>query len=338
MLSTSSEYLNFSIPEERSHQHSLTPRLQLTRYCEPYLSIATTLLGFPLVELDLSIRNDFLQGMEADSYWFYSGFPCLNTICLRFYDLQARSQDTASRILYTFLKSSPRVQTLSLFVHERFGDWGPTGRSVQSLLELAITGKNRLPRGAPRLRKITIKGTGYTTTPELASALNTPALKELFLIAENPLFLSMANEGFWLALAKRSSDPVKLTTLRCPRLTPGLIDFLRSFSGLERLEFDTTFQAEVPSNPRPFALQEARETRRELPDAFFDEALPSHKTSLKYLSFCGNVETGELWEVQPEYLERICQCSSLREVRIPIRYPGPDLVCFALISLSAHII
>ena len=290
--------------------------------------------SLPLVDLDLNIGNEFLHGCGRDSCWLYSSFPSLKTLRLQFYKLHGHAQDTAAWILHTFLKSSPAIHTLTLSILEVRGFGVNTLGPVQNLLELAITGKNELPQGVLVLRKIDIAGAGYTMTPALASAVNGQTLRELFFSATDAGSLTLENEGFWLALTKRVPSPVTLTALRCPRLTPALIDFLRSFSGLERLEFDAKFYPAIPSHSRPNAIsmQAVRDAEIQVLDMFFDEVLPVHRNSLRHLALCGYIVDGEVWEMLAEYLDRICECSALRELHIPIRYPGPDLVCFPLSS------
>ena len=315
----------------------MTPRFELARYGEPYLSIATALLDFPLVYLDLTINDAFLQMGGADSHWFHSSFPSLNTLRLHFEQLDPRSHAAAARILHTFLKSSPAIHTLTLSTRPKNSSRETSPKPAESLLELATTGKNQLPRGAPALRTITIKENDYTITPTLALALNTLALKELFFRALFPSYLTPVSEKFWLTLAKRIPAPLTLTALGCPRLTPGVIDFLCSFSGLESLDFDMKFYPSISSDSGPDIrlLKEPSEDGLKLIDTFFNEVLPAHGTSLKVLELCGYlVSSLPPWHLTTEHLERIRECSSLQKLRVPIQYPGPDLVCFLLIFSS----
>ena len=155
------------------------------------------------------------------------------------------------------------------------------------------------------------------------------ALKHLRLSAVNHDFLTPADEQFWSELARRGPNALNLTELSCPRLTPALVRFLCSFSGLEKLEFYPRFYPMIPSNLiwSDGVVQRDKDAELKLLDAFFNEALSAHKASLTYLALWEDNNMGDLWYVTPEYLERVIRCTSLRALDIPIQYPGDDLVC-----------
>ena len=125
-------------------------------------------------------------------------------------------------MLHIFLRSCPELHTLAL-----------QADSAGFLLQMALTGENKLDCGALRLRTLElVDWRKYCITPKLASVLNTLELKRLVLSSMDEDFLTTRTEMFWSTL---SPDAIKLTELKCHRLTPALIHFLCSFSGLERL-------------------------------------------------------------------------------------------------------
>jgi len=152
-------YLMRSLSTGESDQLSLTPRLQLHDYREPFPSITNALTGFPPVELDLRISSIFLRSSGADSDPFFSSISSLKTLRLRFYDFHHDTTGAATRVLHTFLKSCPELHTLSLTTNE---DVPLLGRSTPAvnLLPMAFTGENKLDFGAPPLRTVELTGSG----------------------------------------------------------------------------------------------------------------------------------------------------------------------------------
>ena len=290
----------------------VNPSFRLS-YFEPWQSISNALMGFPLVELSVTIDYRFFLRPRSESQTFCSSMPSLRILRLQFSDLYVTRIHTAARVLHTFLKSCRELQTLVLDADR-----------AAILLQKSLTGKNRIDGGAPPLRTLELSDGRYGITPELALALNTREMRKLVLSGTDQDSVTTSTEMFWYFLRP---DAIRLTELRCHRLTPALVHFLCSFSGLEKLEFDGKFYPGIPSSSeqgdRPVQRDVDLETR--LLDAFFKKVLLTHKATLKYLAFCPDIAPEQAW-VKLGYLRKTIQSTSLNVLHIPIWDPVKDVV------------
>jgi len=301
--------------------------------------LTRVLPGLSLVELDIRIGKSFLQANRHATRQFYSSFPSLRTLRLRFYEYDAQSQQNAAKVVHTFLKTCRDLETLLLMTTSVWGAWKGKNGPTASLLELATMGVNSLDSGGPPLTTIDLVDSNHRLTPTLARLLRTWPLKTLSFSAFERTPPTEVTERFWSTLAGEghSRNPIRLKRLRCPCLTPGLIHFLTSFTGLERLEFERQFYPSLVSdNPSQLSrgqtlnsTPEAKLAELQLLKAFFNGGLKAHANSLTHLSFCGDDIHDEPWNVT-DYLEKICQCRALKTLHIHVHFPVDDLVSSSL--------
>ena len=265
---------------------------------EPYHTIVAALAGLNLVELKLTMWAQFVEPTTKELWAFYrTGFPSLRTLRLYFrgFPPNTPSRADAAKMVHAFLCACPALDTLFLMTEDR-DETGLLPLPTHTLFELSTTGENQLNSGPPALTTLTLKDTKYCLTPGLASCFNIQSLRELHLEAREDSLLTTITEGFWATLANMDPNSVQLERLRCPRLSPRLIEFLSSFSGLRWLKFNTYFCPFSPSKTPGLYFNTRQQTAAlevhdlsadelDLLDAFFHKVIPKHSTSLEYLVF-----------------------------------------------------
>ena len=304
------------------------------------------LLGLNLVELKLNIDSSYFSATTEEAMEFYSSFPSLRTLHLCFSDIppDGPARGNASKVVHAFLDACPALNSL-LLVSDDLAHPMP----AVSLFELSTTGENQLKSGPPPLTAITLKYTKLCLTPGLASCFNIQALRELYLEASENSIPTAMTEGFWAALANMGSNTVHIERLQCPRLTPCLIKFLYSLTGLRWLKFSRNFcpfsplknpDTDIDTRRKPAAFDphdlSADELR--LVDAFFNRVIPKHNASLEYLVFGEEYGDDERWSMTPDYLRQISRCMSLRTLQFHVRTPVDDLVgCLLRSNMSSRL-
>ena len=200
---------------------------------------------------------------------------------------------------------------------------------MRSILERALLWENRLDSGGPHLQTLKFSEFRPNLTPELASALDMRALKTLGILGTYHPCLTTTNEEFWSALTNKSLGAVNLTELTCSLLSPALIHFLRSFSGLEKLVISSHYYSMMSSDSvsSSHPVGRDRDAERAVLNSFFNMALQAHRASLRTFVLYLNDYRDDSSCITQEYLENIIQCTSLQVLQVPVRYPGDDLVC-----------
>jgi hypothetical protein len=149
----------------------------------------------------------------------------------------------------------------------------------------------RSPTFVPKLKKLTVKGSGFkfgcTALPYLRALVHLE-------IEEN------VDAPFWRALA---AARVRLSHLTVDPLSPGFVCYLVSYSGLKDLHFRGLYQNQTV----------------EVPLQVFRQVLPRHSLSLQNLSF--NRLASDVWAITEEYLESILECRGLRTLSVLYHYP-----------------
>ena len=312
---------------------------------EPYLSMTLALHGLNLVELDLGIKADSFHTTTKEAYAFYASLPpCTPSASTSGISPRRPLLDPMPQKLFTHSSLRAPLSILS--------SWRPRIRMDRdqrtpavSLLELSTTGENHWISGPPSLMTITLESTRHCLTPGLASSLNFRALRTLYLKSSHASLPTTITERFWAALAKMGPAGVQLECLRCPRLSPRLVEFLSSFTGLRSLDFDLGFCPVSPSKTlstsafmrhkeAAYEPHDLTEDELTLVDAFFNHVLQKHRITLEHLVFGRSYGDDERWSMTPEYLQQISRCTMLRHLQFHVRSPVDDLVRFLSASIS----
>ena len=311
---------------------------------KPSLSLPSALVGFNLVELTLLMKTDSFPATTNEAFKFYSSFPSLRTLHLNFFYFPpgTSARADAAKVVHTFLCACPTLNTLVLKTGDIDQDARLHPAPEVNLFELATTGENAMNSGPPSLTAITLESSKFCLTPGLASCINFRALRALYLDAWDLNLPTPITERFWEALAKMGPSGVQLERLRCQTLSPRLVEFLSGFTGLRMLDFDMNFCPVLPSresvpgrrSAAAYHPHDLTADELELVNAFFNDVLPKHSSTLEHLIFGKVYQDDERWSMTQEYLRQISRCTALKHLQFHVRVPIDDLVRFAACDVT----
>jgi len=289
------------------------------------LVAVTAVTDLPVIHLNLAMQWGLGPDGAQKVLQSFNGLTALRSIHLQVIDIDLPSHALPAAVR-TFLQSAPELEELAI----------NTARDLLGFSNIANAPASSLFSGhdASRLRSLSIEGPTYTVDKALASHIDLGSLKRLVLPHQSIPDGPMVEEDFWLIFAEmaRRSGGLGLKHLSCPRLSPGLINFLSSFSTLQELHFSSGFYPNLFSLSGKTGLDstlsksKTEHAERQLVDVFFKTVFSTHKNSLRSLALCGRVALDEPWNPSKEYLQSMLACRALKYMHVPLRYAVDNLV------------
>ncbi|KAF6761749.1 hypothetical protein DFP72DRAFT_1041921 [Ephemerocybe angulata] len=274
--------------------------LDLTMAFDPHVDIFEALAGFP----KLRVLNVSVAGIDSHNRDEDGVFPQISGLEeLNINSTGGESGDFQKEARNLIVPSLPTLKKLCLNF---------TSKAPSDLSTLLIPGPPEVTSLLPSVSMIQhLRLHGSTYFAGRTSALYLKNLTHLDI--HNDLKVSSThgddpNALFWDALSEAN---IRLQLLFVNRVTPTLLQYLASYSGLVGLKIGGESEAEAYKN-----RQEGSES---LARNLFDSVIPHHCNTLKPLSFshCDY----RAWSVTEDYLKQILLCKSL--VRLDIIYHFP---------------